>query len=53
MEQVWQQLRKLRLSNTAFKNYEEIVDACCEAWNCFCDEDGNIENIGHRGWAQV
>jgi len=52
MEQVWQQLKKIRLSNTCFKNYEEIVDACCEAWNCFCDEEGNIENIGNRAWAQ-
>ena len=53
MEQVWQQLKKIRLSNTCFKNYEEIVDACCEAWNCFCDEEGNIENIGNRAWAQT
>ena len=27
MEQVWQQLRKIRLSNMCFKNYHQIVDA--------------------------
>lgn len=31
MEQVWQQLRKIKLSNTNFKGYDHIVDSCCEA----------------------
>lgn len=31
MEQLWQQLRKLKLSNIAYKNHKEIEDACCEA----------------------
>ena len=53
MEQVWQQLRKIGLSNTCFKNYHQIVDACCEAWNCFGDEEGNIQNIGHCTWALI
>jgi transposase len=51
MEQVWQQLRKIKLSNTNFKNYDHIVDSCCEAWNCFCDEDGNIQDLCTRDWA--
>lgn len=51
MEQVWQQLRKIRLSNTVFKDYEEIVQACCDAWNCFVDEEGNIERLCTRNWA--
>ncbi len=53
MEQVWQQLRKIKLSNTNFKNYDHIVDSCCEAWNCFCDEDGNIQNLCTRNWAEI
>jgi len=52
MEQVWQQLRKIKLSNTNFKNYDHIVDSCCEAWNCFCDEEGNINNLCSRDWAK-
>lgn len=51
MEQVWQQLRKIKLSNTSFKDYEDIVKSCCEAWNCFCDEEGNIANLCNRKWA--
>lgn len=51
MEQVWQKLRKIKLSNTTFKDYDDIVKSCCEAWNCFCDEDGNIENLCTRKWA--
>lgn len=51
MEQVWQQLRKIKLSNTNFKDYDDIVDSCCEAWNCFVDEDGNIQNLCSRKWA--
>jgi transposase len=53
MEQVWQQLRKIKLSNTNFKDHEAIVDSCCEAWNCFCDKDGNIQNLCTRNWAQI
>ena len=53
IEQVWQQLRKIKLSNTNFKDYEDIVDSCCEAWNCFCDEDGNIQNLCTRDWAKI
>ncbi len=53
IEQVWQQLRKIKLSNTNFKDYDDIVDSCCEAWNCFCDTDGNIQNLCTRDWAIV
>jgi len=53
IEQVWQQLRKIKLSNIVFKNYNDIVKACCEAWNCFCDEDGNIQNLCTRSWAKI
>jgi len=34
------------------KDYDEIVDSCCEAWNTFCDEDGNIQNLCTRFWAK-
>ena len=53
MEQVWQQLRKIKLSNTNFKDYEHIVKSCCEAWNSFCDKDGNIQNLCTRSWGKV
>jgi transposase len=53
MEQVWQQLRKIKLSNTVFKDYDDIVNSCCEAWNTFCDRDGNIERLCSRDWAEI
>lgn len=51
MEQVWEKLKGDSLSNTVFKDYEDIVDRCSKAWNSFCDENGNIENLCSRSWA--
>jgi transposase len=31
MEQVWQQLREIKLSNTKFEDYDHIVASCCKA----------------------
>ncbi|MCB9026015.1 MAG: IS630 family transposase [Bdellovibrionaceae bacterium] len=53
MEQVWQQLRKIKLSNTNFDSYNHIVESCCEDWNTFYDQDGNIRNLCTRSWAQI
>lgn len=53
IEQVWQQLRRIKLSNTTFTDYQDIVNSCCEAWNCFCDQDGNIQNLCTRSWAKL
>lgn len=53
MEQVWQQLRRIKLSNTNFKDYDDIVHSCCEAWNTFCDEEGNIQELCTRSWAKT
>jgi hypothetical protein len=48
MEQMWQQLRKIKLSNISYKNYDEIVSACAEAWNCFVSEEGAIKTLLHK-----
>jgi len=34
-EQVWKHLRRTRLSNRTFKDEEELLDACSDAWNEF------------------
>ncbi len=52
MEQVWQQLRRIKLSNACFKNYDHIVNTCCEAWNTFCDQEGRIKKLCTRSWAK-
>jgi transposase len=51
MEQVWQKIKAEHLTNTTFKNYEDIVERCSNAWNSFCDEDGNIKQLCSRAWA--
>ncbi|MGZ2454820.1 transposase [Rhizobium ruizarguesonis] len=33
VENVWQFLRDNWLSNRIFKDYEDIVAHCCDAWN--------------------
>lgn len=53
MEQVWQQLKKINLSNRNFKNYDDIVESCCEAWSTFCDEEGTIKKLCTRDWAKI
>jgi len=53
MEQVWQKLKHSKLSNKTFKDYDEILDCCANAWNSFCDEEGNIKSLCSRAWAQL
>lgn len=53
MEQVWEELRKLRLSNTCYASYEEIDQACVEAWNEFISTRGNIKKLCTRKWANI
>jgi len=53
MEQVFQQLRKLKLSNTCYKDYEDIDKSCVEAWNEFINKKGNIKSLALRDWANV
>lgn len=53
MEQVFQQLRKLKLSNACYASYEEIDQACVEAWNSFVSIKGNIKRLSLRKWANV
>ena len=50
-EQVWQQLRDRHLANRCYDGYEQIVDACCEAWNAFTQIPGAIRSLCSRSWA--
>jgi len=53
VEQVWQQLRKIKLSNIAYESYGSILDSACEAWNMFVGEEGNVKKICSRNWAKI
>ena len=50
-EQVWQQLRDRHLASRCYDGYEQIVDACCDAWNAFTQIPGAIRCLCSRSWA--
>lgn len=52
-ENIWQFMRDNWLSNRVFKNYDDIVDHCCFAWNRLINEPWRIMSIGLRDWAHV
>jgi transposase len=49
-EQVWQQLRDRSLANRCYDSYEQIVEACCDAWNKFTQIPGAIRSLCIRSW---
>ena len=51
VENIWQFIRDNWLSNRIFKNYEEIVALCCDAWNNLINRPWKIMSIGMRQWA--
>jgi hypothetical protein len=53
VENIWRYLRQNFLSNRIFNNYNEIVDACCSAWNSLTAQTGKIRRIASRYWATV
>ncbi len=50
-ENVWQFMRQNWLSNRVFKNYEDIVAPCSQAWNRLTDQPWTIMSLGLRDWA--
>jgi len=53
MENVWDYLRGNRLSAGIWDTYDDIVDACADAWNWFVNDPDRIRSIGTRAWATV
>ena len=51
VEQVWQQLRQSHWANRCFKNYDDIIDVSCLAWNHFADRPDAVRNLCTRQWA--
>ncbi len=52
-EQVWQTLRDMYLANRCYKDYDDIVQACCDAWNRWVDIPSNVKNLCSRSWANL
>ena len=53
VENVWAYLRANKLAITVFDTYDDIVDACCIAWNFFANDPDAITSITSRSWAEV
>ncbi len=51
VENVWQFLRDNWLSNRIFRDYDDILDHCCHAWNKLAEQPDRIASIGTRKWA--
>jgi len=50
-ENIWQYMRQTWLSNRVFDDYDDIVDAACDAWNRLIKDIGRIHSIATRNWA--
>ena len=50
---IWEYLRGNTLSHQVWETYEDILDACCDAWNAFMRAPEIIRSIATRKWAQV
>ena len=46
-------LRANKLAFTVFDSYDDIVTACCSAWNFFATDPKAIASITSRTWAEV
>ena len=53
VENVWAYLRANKLAISVFESYDNIVDACCNAWNFFANDHKAIASITSRSWAEV
>ena len=49
-ENIWQYLRQNYLAGRIFEEYDDIVDACCKAWNALLATTGEIKSIASRDW---
>ena len=53
VETVWEYLRNNKLANRIYETYEDIVEACCGAWNDFITMPDRVASITKRSWAKV
>jgi transposase len=51
VENLWQFMRDNTLTNRNFKNYEDIVAHCCDAWGKLEAQPWRMSSIGCRAWA--
>jgi putative transposase len=52
-ENVWEYLRANKLCRLVWNSYEEIVEACKQAWDFLINDPDRIASLGAREWACV
>jgi transposase len=52
-ENIWAWLRANKLANRVFETWDDIVTACCEAWNDFTRDPAIVSSVTNRDWAHV
>lgn len=52
-ENIWQYLRQNQLSHRVWETYEQIIEACREAWNSLIRDPARITTMATRDWAKV
>lgn len=52
-ENLWEFLRSNYLSHKVYQTVDDVIDACCRAWNSVVSEAGRIRSICTRLWADV
>jgi hypothetical protein len=50
IERVWLFLRERFLSHRLWPSYDDILDACCAAWNALLDDTGRIRSLCNLDW---
>lgn len=53
IENVWAYLRGNYLNISVWDSYDQIVDACCRAWNAFVNDTDRVASITCRKWGTV
>jgi hypothetical protein len=53
IENVWEYLRGNYLGHIVWDTYEQIVEACCSAWNAFIKDIETVTSVTKRPWAKV
>ena len=53
VEQLWLNIKQRYLSNRTFKDYDAIVDTCCEAWNDSLKKDNFVRELCRRKWIEL
>ena len=52
-ENIWEYLKNNFLLNRVYKDLNQIIAACYDAWNSLCNELGRIASIGSREWTTI